>query len=183
MWVPLLATKKGLWFSHFAFICLLITQSYSLSVSNVTTELSSSCLIPLRCRMPFAPISQISDTLHHLLLSLLWNTIPAHHWGKFSLYHCCLTSGTLWASSTTIFTASWTAGDSTSRAHLYTCFLKLLLVLNAPVEVSQGVDSEMEIRIQALIFMLCLQISRLGRLVKIIYISYCQIFIHVAQTH
>ena len=181
MGVTLHVTKKGLWFSRFAFICLLITQSYSLSVSNVTTELSSSCLISLRCWMPFAPISQISDTLHHLVLSLLWNTILAHHWWRFSLYHCYLTSETLWAPPTTILTGSWTAGDSTSRLHLYICFLRPLLVWNAPVEVSQGVDSEMEMRAQALIFMLCLQ--TLGRLVKIIYISYCQIFIHVAQIH
>lgn len=83
MGVPLLVSKKGLWFSCFPFICLLITQSYSLSVSNVTTELSSSCLTSLRCWMPFAPISQISDTLHHLVLSLLWNTILAPHWGDF----------------------------------------------------------------------------------------------------
>ena len=40
--------------------------------------------------MPFAPISQISDTLHHLVISLLWNTIPAHHWGKFWVaVFCC----------------------------------------------------------------------------------------------
>lgn len=133
---------------------------------------------------------------------------PGSPLGGFSLYHCYPTSETLWAPPTTILTGSWTAGDSTSRLHLYTGFLRPLLVLNAPVEVSQGVDSEVEMRAQALIFMLCLQsyiyvlyiynielfhalppeliymtLTNLGRFVKVIYISYCQIFLHVAQIH
>lgn len=45
MRAPSLATNKGFWLSHLTFNCPLITHSLPLSFSNVSTELSNSCLI------------------------------------------------------------------------------------------------------------------------------------------
>lgn len=157
---------------------LLISHSKSfLTCFNATTELSSSCLISWDAGCPLP--HQISDTLHHLVLSPS-NNVPAHHWGENFHFITATSLETLWASPTTILTGSWTTGDSPSRLHLYTCFLRPFLVLNAPVEVSQGVGHT--------------EMRHVGRnfhalppdpgwLVKIIYINYCQIFIHVAQIH
>lgn len=144
--------RRGFWLSYLDFNCPLITRSLALTFSNVSAELSNSHPTPLSLQITICSTSQIPHTLGHLALPLpslpLVDvfTLSLLPYIRGSLYFTCHRN--------TILTASQIAGDLAPKFHNKHLLSQTAPHINNSSLELQKANSEMKIRIQALILML-----------------------------